>query len=338
MEVLHKTKLTSSEIAILWNTYMMDTMSICILKHFLATVEDIDIKPIIELTIRIANDHIKDIKEIFQTEKIPIPNGFGENEVNLSAPRLYSDTMYLRYLEHMGRTGLGTYALSKAISSRKDIREIIKKWYKQTEEMFDMVVDTSQEKGLYVRNPYMAYPTKVEYVDDDKFLGGIIGLGNKRPLLAVEIAHLGTNIEVGNVGKTIILGFSQVTQCKELRDYFKRGYEIGKKHVEVFLNILKENDTSYPSTWDSTIAETTSAPFSDRIMLFQTGAMNAIAISDYGTGISQSLRKDLGIDYARLIAEMVQYSLEGSKLLIKKGWMEKPPQTIDREKLKNIKH
>ncbi|NHM32634.1 hypothetical protein G8761_18895 [Bacillus sp. C11] len=30
--------------------------------------------------------------------------------MNLDAPRLFSDTFYLRYLEHMGRTGLTTYA------------------------------------------------------------------------------------------------------------------------------------------------------------------------------------------------------------------------------------
>ncbi|WP_370529820.1 DUF3231 family protein [Alkalihalobacillus sp. AL-G] len=195
-----------------------------------------------------------------------------------------------------------------------------------------MVCDFSLEKGVYIRPPDTSYPTHISYVNENGFLGGFFG--EKRPLLDIEISHLGTNIEVYNVGKTLLLGFSQVAQSEKLRDHFKKGYEINKKHVTLFLDILKENDTSYPYTWDSGITESTKAPFSDKLLLFHTNMIGASGVADYGTAISASIRKDLGVNYSRLL-ETTQYLNDGAKLLIKNGWMEKPPSSLDRDELKN---
>ncbi|MFC7063391.1 DUF3231 family protein [Halobacillus seohaensis] len=333
MNVSHNAKLTSSEQATLWNTYISDTLSICVLKHFLATNQTPETNPILEYALSISKDHLKEITSIFNNEKIPIPNGFNEQDVDLNAQKLWSDTFYLRYLEYMGRTGLSTYALAKAISTRKDLRTLFKKFLDQTDKLFDMVSDLSLEKGVYVRPPYTSYPTKVSYVEDDSFLGGFFG--EKRPLLNVEIAHLGTNIEVNNVGKTLLLGFSQVAQSQKLRDYFKKGYDISANQVTIFLETLKKDDTSYPSTWDGEITESTTAPFSDKLLLFHTNMIGAVGIADYGTALSASIRKDLGVNYSKLLLETAQYINEGAKLLIKNGWMEKPPSSLDREELKN---
>lgn len=331
MKISHNANLTSSEQANLWNTYIADTLSLCILKHFLATNHTPEIGTILKYGISISEDHIQEITTIFSSENIPIPHGFNEKDVDLNAPKLWSDTYYLRYLEYMGRTGLSTYSLAKSIATRKDIRVLFKKWIDQTDQLFDMVTDLSLEKGVYIRPPYTAYPTEVSYVDDERFLGGFVG--EKRPLLNVEIAHLGTNIEVNNVGKTLLLGFSQVAQSKKLREYFKKGYDIGVKHASVFLDLLKKNNTSYPSSWDGEVTTSTRSPFSDKLLLFHTNMIGAVGLADYGTALSASLRKDLGLSYSRLIAETAQYGNEGAKLLINNGWMEKPPSTIDRKKL-----
>jgi hypothetical protein len=331
MTVSHNAKLTSSEQATLWNTYIADTLSLCVLKYFLATNHTPETEPILEYGISISEEHLQEISSIFSSENIPIPHGFNEKDVDLNAPKLWSDTYYLRYLEYMGRTGLSTYSLAKSIATRKDLRVLFKKWIDQTDQLFDMVTDLSLEKGIYVRSPYTAYQTKVSYVEDERFLGGLVG--EKRPLLNVEIAHLGTNIEINNVGKTLLLGFSQVTHSKELREYFKKGYKIATKHVTVFLDLLKKNNTSYPSSWDGEVTASTNSPFSDKLLLFHTNMIGAVGLADYGTALSASLRKDLGINYSRLLAENAKYGNEGAKLLIKNGWMEKPPSSIDREKL-----
>ncbi|WP_417899641.1 DUF3231 family protein [Bacillus haimaensis] len=332
MEIKHNPKLTSAELATLWNTYVADSLAICVLQHFYKTNETEEFQSIFEFALSISEEHIQDISTLFNKENIPIPHGFDESDVNLNASKLWSDTSYIRYLQHMGRTGLSTYGLAKAISSRQDIRALYKKYYRQTEELYDMVSDSQLAKGVYVRSPFITYPTEVEYVKDTSFLGSIIG--QKRTLLAVEIAHLGTNIEVTNVGKTLFLGFSQVAQSRKLRDYFRKGYEIGKKQVDTFLDILRENDTAYPSTWDGTLTTTTDAPFSDKLMLFHANMLGAIGIADYGTAVSASLRKDLGVHYLRLLSEIADYTEEGAKMLINNGWFEQPPTSVDRKQLR----
>jgi hypothetical protein len=156
--------------------------------------------------------------------------------------------------------------------------------------MFDMLVDLSLENGTYVRPPYIDYPKKVRFANED-FFGNYFG--KKRPLLAIEIAHMGTNIEVCHVGQTLLMGFSQVGSTKELRNYLLRGTEIGKKQISIFYTLLKNNNTSYPSTWDSAITDSLTSPFSDRLLLFHTNLLSAIALADFGTTIGGSIRKDI---------------------------------------------
>ncbi|MDQ0246623.1 hypothetical protein J2S09_004227 [Bacillus fengqiuensis] len=331
--VEHLPKITSAEISMLWSTYIGDTMSICVLKHFLQTCEDQDIKPIIKLALSYSYDHVAEISDLFAKEGIPLPKGFGEQDVNLQAKKLFSDVTYMRYLHHMGRTGLNSYSLAKSVSARKDVRNLFKQFSNQTETLYDRNVELMQEKGVFIRSPYIAYPDKVEYVTERKFLGGLVG--HRRPLLGVEIAHLGINIEVANVAKTLLLGFSQVAQSKKISDYFKDGYELGKKMVEDFMIKLKEDDNSYPSTWDSTITNSTEAPFSDKLMLFHANVQSAIGIGDFGLAIAASLRKDLMVNYEGYILRVGTYAQEGAKLLIDHGWFEKPPQSIDRESLRS---
>lgn len=201
--VHHTPKLTSAEIAMLWSTYVGDTMAICILKHFLHTLEDQDIQPILEYALESAQDHVTSIADLFTIEGIPIPQGFGDQDVNLHAPKLFSDVTYLRYIHHLGRTGLNAYSLAKSVSARKDIRALFKRFYEQTQSLFDKNADLVQEKGLFIRAPYMAYPEKLEFVTNDSFIGGLIG--HRRPLLAIEITHIGVNVEVANVGENAII-------------------------------------------------------------------------------------------------------------------------------------
>ncbi|HET6872504.1 MAG TPA: DUF3231 family protein [Sporolactobacillaceae bacterium] len=333
MGIRHTILLTSSELATLWNTYMADSMGKCILSHFKLTVENEKIEKVIDTAIQIGDDHLKTLIELFQKENIPIPQGFSENDIHKNAPRLYSDAYYLRYIEHMGRSGLSTYSLAKAISSRKDIRELYKKWYSQTESLFDMATDLALELGIYVRPPYIDYPNRVTFVEDDDFLGHFFG--KQRPLLAIEIAHLGTNIEVSHVGQTLLMGFSQVATSKRLRQFFQRGSNIGKKQVSIFFDILQGSNTSYPSTWDAMVTGSIEPPFSDKLMLFQTNILSAIAMADFGTAIGGSVRKDIGLKYARLLAELADYAEDGARIMILENWLETPPQVHDREKLVN---
>lgn len=49
--------------------------------------------------------------------------------------------------------------------------------------------------------------------------------------------------------------------------------------------------------------------------------------------IGASQRRDIGEKYASFIPEISTYAVDGAKIMINNGWLEKPPQSPDRENL-----
>ncbi len=116
------TELTSAEIAHLWMTYMNNTSTICMLKYFLKIVEDNEIKSGIEFAYQCAEDYVHTITKIFETENIPLPDGFANKDVNLNAPRLFTDVVLINFIKSMSKVGLGNNSLAFTLSSRDDTR------------------------------------------------------------------------------------------------------------------------------------------------------------------------------------------------------------------------
>lgn len=61
-------KLTSAEISSLWATYINDCMVSCVMTHFLDTVEDSEVKMMLEETLQVAQNHKDTVKDIFIKE------------------------------------------------------------------------------------------------------------------------------------------------------------------------------------------------------------------------------------------------------------------------------
>jgi hypothetical protein len=59
-------------------------------------------------------------------------------------------------------------------------------------------------------------------------------------------------------------------------------------------------------------------------------------ISNYATSSAASLRMDLATNYVRLTAEIAQYAQDGATILIDNGWLEEPPQNVDRKELAKL--
>ncbi|AGK55964.1 hypothetical protein B1NLA3E_21130 [Bacillus sp. 1NLA3E] len=106
MEKKHNIRLTSSEIGYLWANYQGDSLAKCVLTVFLHNVEDTETRPAIEYALSLAQNHLEKITEIFTGDHIPIPLGFTDEDINLNAPRLFSDSFYLNYLLDMAKGGL----------------------------------------------------------------------------------------------------------------------------------------------------------------------------------------------------------------------------------------
>jgi hypothetical protein len=329
----HNPKLVSSEIAALWSAYMQNSMSYCIVQHFANVNEDIDSTDIIQSALTNCNFVVDEVEQIFQKENHAIPIGFTQEDVNLKAGRLYSDLFTLRYIKYMAAAGTAAAAALLEVLARSDIRDLFSKTSQIYMKLYNDACDLLLKKGAFVRSPTIAPMEKAEYLQSESFLSGLIS--KHRPLTAIELAHISKNTETNSIGRTFVAGFSQTAKSPEVRKFMERGTEIAAKHETVFRQILIEDGVPMPSTWDSTISQSIDAPFSDKLMMFQTNSLTAISVAGYGAAIGASLRKDLGGHYTRLVAEILDYANDGVKLMIENRWMEQPPQNVDREALRD---
>ncbi len=178
-------------------------------------------------------------------------------------------------------------------------------------------------KGVWQRSPYIPVPKEVEFVKKERFLQ--TWFGDQRPLSGIEIGSLFYNVVTNSIGVTLMNGFLQVTEKGDIHDFIKRGKAIAEKHIEVFTQLLKKDDLLPAASWNGGVTASKVSPFSEKLILSLISLLNNQGISNYGEAISNSFRKDLASDFARLAAEVGQYAEEGSKLLIHYGWMEQPP-------------
>jgi hypothetical protein len=112
-----------------------------------------------------------------------------------------------------------------------------------------------------------------------------------------------------------------------------RGREISAKHFEIFSSILHEEDLSSSVNITSEVTDSTVSPFSDKLMMFHIVGVIASGIGQSGAAMSTSPRRDLGLVYTRLMAEIAKYAEDGTNIMIDNGWLEEPPKAADRDEL-----
>jgi|SRR5690625_1253916 len=326
------TDLTSGEIAYLWMMYQYETMSKCGLLYFLRNVEDRETKELLEEGLGLSNKRIDSIKEILTKENYPIPEGFTNSDVDLKAPRLFSDVLYLEYILNTLNLELTEYNLAYMEAVKLYIQKFYVEVIQDTLELEMQAKELAKDKGIFIKIPRIPTPKTIEYVEKDSFLAG--WFGGRRPLLAIEISHLAFNAKRNALGQAVITGFSQVAKSKEVRRFFERGREIAGKQMEVFANILHDDYLSSSSIFRTAeVTDSTEAPFSDKLMMTFITTLIGSGMGNYGSAMSMSARRDLGVQYTRLMAEIAQYADDGAEILIKNGWMEQPPMAADRKGL-----
>ncbi|QKY68724.1 DUF3231 family protein [Lentibacillus sp. CBA3610] len=327
----HDTRITSAEMAGLWGQYMNDTAAVCVLSYFMTKVKDEQIRSVLELALSSSEEHIQYLKGLFEQEGFPTPAGFTKQDVQLDARPLFSDAFYPQYLKLMSVLGMSASTLALGLASRSDLVIFHKKVLSEAVHLQKVVSDVLLDKGLYVRHPYISTPTDVDFVTKQSFLGNV--MGGKRPLTAVEISNLRLNIETNLIGKEMMMAFAQVARRKEVKDYLIRGKQISTKHITVFSDILLDNDIPAAMTWDATPTASTDQTFSDKLIMFHVSAMAAAGVGNYGSAIAASPRKDISLKYSRLLTEIWLYAEDGANIMIDHGWLEKAPQTPDRNQL-----
>lgn len=326
-----KILLTSAELSYLWTTYLSDSMSICVFKYFLQHIEDEDIKSLIVHAMELSEEHVNFIRDIYTQEKIQIPQGFTEADVNLNAKRLFTDVFYLKFIRNMAKGGLVTYGRMLQNIYRQDVRTFFSKCLTNTIELDTDATVLLLEKGIAQRPPTIPYPDKLEFVHKQSFI--LEGLGRRAAFTGTEITNLYGNTLSNYLGTALAIAFSQVAQSDKVRRYFLRGKEISLKQIKVFSSYLEMASLPVPMSYEQMVTESKESPFSDKLMMFLFSLMIYAGIGNYGVSISESQRTDMAIDYYRLISEVLKYSEDGANIMVANEWLEQPPLAADRRDL-----
>ena len=321
----------ASEISNLWTTYMNNSVYIYSIPYYVKTCEDEEIRSIIELALDTSKKIAGEAEEMLKKESFPLPFGFTEEDVQLHCPRLYSDPFALLQYNVLAENGLMLYGLSLATSNRSDVRDFFNRCISLTTNLYNRSKDLLVKRGLANAAPTIPYPEKVEFAQDQGFLTG--WFGDKRPINVVEISQLAFNVKEVAFAGAKFMSYSQIAESDELREFFARGKELCDKHIATCTSILREEDLPAPTTYESEVTNSTIPPFSDKMMLFFILSLGSVLISRYGTAIGLCNRRDLGLAFTRLLGETALYLEDAANLMIKNGWMERPPQATARKAL-----
>jgi hypothetical protein len=334
MTDIKKIPLVSSEITGLWNSYMSDTMIACVLKHYLNNVEDDEIRTILQQTCDLSMQHVEEVTNLLTEAGLHIPDGFTDKDVNINAPRLFTDAFYLHYLGFISRAAMHNYTLILNQIARMDIIEF---FTKRIYEYIDLYKNTAQlrlSKGIFIRAPRIEVPKEVQYIKKESFI--MDWFGEKRPLLSGEITHIFGIIFANIVGRAITTGFGQVSNEKKNSGYFFDGKRISSKQIGELTSLLTDEGIPIPSSSDSYVTDSTVAPFSEKLMMGHTLILTSSAISSLGMAMADSMRSDLQTKYMKFFVEDMKYSKDGADIMIANRWLEQPPQAIKHENLVRV--
>lgn len=328
-------RLSSAEIGSLWELYMNTSLSVHTVKHFLEVAEDPEIRPVIDHALLLLEEQIRKITKIFKNDEIGRPIGFTDNDLNRKTPRLYSDAFALDYIWRMTITEISACGIALPATSRPDIYDFISESLNSTMELNKKAKDLLLSKGLFIKSPYVPVSDKTDFAKSKNYLKDIIG--KKRKLNTLEIRNLFISAQRNLAAMALLTGFSQVAQLPDVRQYFLEGMEITRENIKSFASFLTKNDLAAPYSWDLEVTSSITPPFSDKLMVYHVMALVAEGLRFYGNSIGTDLRNDLSSYYLQIVPKVAKYRADGSILMIKNGWMEEPPQLVDREELR-LKH
>jgi len=329
-----KIPLISSEITGLWDSYMSDTMIVTVLKYFLNNVEDSETRDILQQISDLSNKHIQELTIIFNNEKLKIPKGFTDSDVNINAPRLFNDSFYLTYLSFMSRVGMHNYTLILNQIARSDIRTYFSKRINEYIDLYNNSTDLKLSKGVFIRALRVEVTQETQYVKSQRFITD--WFGEKRPLLTVEITHIFSIVFSNIVGRAITTGFGQVSKNKKVSDYFFEGKDLATKYIGDLTGLLTDEGIPIPSSSDSFVTSSLIAPFSEKLMMSHCAVLSSSGISSLGMAIADSVRSDLEARYIKNTAQIMKYSKKGANIMIDNGWLPQPPQAVKHENLDQV--
>lgn len=334
MKISHDIKnisLTSGEIGELFNSYLSNSASIWVLSYLAEKAQDPDIKSALAKSLKASKNIVQQISTIFNSVNHPIPKGFSAVDVNLNAKSLYSDRYMLIFVRFMARFGLVNYSEARASCTRSDVRALFNNSIHSTLELLEMTDKILLDKGLYIKEPSIPIPDRIDFVEKQSFLNGFIG--EQRPINVAEINRLYFNFNRNSLGKAFLIGLCQTTKNIELKEYFMRGKNLSEKQMDVIGSFLKKEELPIHESLDSEVTASTETIFSDKLIIFFVVALNAMGLGTNGISLSRAMRRDVALIFTSFMTEIALYSEDGVKIMIDKGWLERIPEAANRKEL-----
>ncbi|MBS4174908.1 DUF3231 family protein [Bacillus sp. FJAT-49736] len=328
----HMVGLTAPEIGGLWSTYISESMSICMSKHMLKYLDEGDIKSIVSDSLNLSESRLKEIRDIFTKEKFPIPTGFTDDDLDLSAPNLFLNYFPLSFVYSMSSLSVDSFAWRVTGMAREDVRMFFSNCLNSSYELFDKAIRLSIHMGTYDRPAFIPYPDHVEFLTQrEPFLSKFFE--SERPLNVLELTEIFFTIERNYFGLILLTGFIQIVKDEEIKKYLIKGKELTKKQIVFLNNILMKEDLPQVSMVNTEISTSTISPFSEKLILNLVTILNSTSLTFLGHALSATARFDLTMEYSKLIIEIMQYGKKGMDLLIDRKWFEEPPHAPNRKKL-----
>ncbi|MGG0453349.1 DUF3231 family protein [Priestia megaterium] len=327
-----KNRLTSPEISNIWTHYIRETLSLCVNKYMLYTIKDPEIHSLFQLAIQRSLEHIETLKKLFQKEKFPVPNGFTEKEdVNLEAPPLFTDVLCLKSLYMMSTHGHNEMSLAFTTSIRQDIVDFYYQCNLDAMEIYKKAKDLLISKQLYQQPPTYITPNKVGMIKKYHYVTDVFG--KRRPMNAIESGNTYFNLNKAMIAKAMILGFSQVSKNPNVRALLEKSVQTTNNHITSLSSLLTKENLHLPKSVETEVTNSTVSPFSERLMLLQTGFFYGVAVTYYNAALISSMRADISIINEKAALTSLWMFNRIGKEMIDNQWLEQPPQADDRKRL-----
>lgn len=322
-------KPTAGEISNIWRYIIGNQAHLCFLEHWILHAEDEDLKVILQRSKDLAQQIVKEGIELYDRAGFPQPIGFTINkDVIPDAPRLMSDKLVLFTLQILSEYGVYGYGLTLGKTETPEVLAYIKKCLFNSTELYQNITEAIYKKGYQHQPVYIAPPKQSELVQEQSFLAG--WWGEQRPLSAIEIDSLFYSLRGVMLAKIRLMAFSQIVKDPKVQKYCKRGKDIAAKRVEKLQSLNATENLPFLATYESEITDSSTSPFSDQLIMFETLSLVEIAISRYGNALSIVARRDLSAMFATYIVETGTFLDDGLSLMIEKKWFEQPPMASER--------
>ncbi|WP_342046822.1 DUF3231 family protein [Bacillus sp. OTU530] len=321
-----KPKITSSEIGTLWSTYGEKTFILRVLEYLIPNADDQKAEQIMTTLYKNLSTYVEKIETLFENEGAAVPIGFSSQDVNIHAPKLFENGFDIMFIRTIKEVSMALYTLNMGKSYREDIINIYKDLTAITQGCYNECTQYLLERDILTRPPFIPMPISAEYINDLHYLNGLNLMGDTRQLNTIEFSSLYHGMETNKIGMILMAAFSQVAQEKEVQQYFHKGMEISKKIVKEFSKILLDDDISPTLSSGGNTTNSKNSPFSDKLMMYCNFLLCSLSIGGNAFGFAFNLRNDLKMKALLVAKDIVDYASDGTKLMVKKGWIEKPPE------------